>query len=100
MPKVTMQIVSFTMNSTLRHGFISLYGVGMSSRSLRPGGLRIAVGISAAARCSPAMRCLALSCLLLGACMTPESDCRTGDWYALGERDARFGLRPQIELYA
>ena len=46
------------------------------------------------------MRCLALSGLLLAACTTPESDCRTSDWYTLGERDARFGLRPQIELYA
>jgi Protein of unknown function (DUF2799) len=45
------------------------------------------------------MRCLALSCLLLGGCMTAESDCRTSDWYGLGERDARIGIRPQIDLY-
>ena len=31
--------------------------------------------------------------------MTAESTCRTSDWYALGEREARSGLRPQIDLY-
>ena len=38
--------------------------------------------------------------LLAGCAAAPESDCRTGDWYALGERDARFGQRPLIERYS
>ena len=46
------------------------------------------------------MRSLALACLLIGGCATPDSDCRTSDWYALGERDALYGNRPKIELYA
>jgi hypothetical protein len=45
------------------------------------------------------MRSLALACLLIGGCAAAESDCRTGDWYALGERDATLGQRPQIERY-
>ena len=45
------------------------------------------------------MRSLALACLLIGGCAAAESDCRTGDWYALGERDATFGQRPLIERY-
>jgi hypothetical protein len=46
------------------------------------------------------MRWLALCLLLLGGCMSAESDCRTSDWYALGERDATMGQRPLIERYA
>ena len=46
------------------------------------------------------MRHLAIACLLLGGCAAAESDCRTGDWYALGERDATLGRRPQIDRYA
>jgi hypothetical protein len=46
------------------------------------------------------MRSLAIACLLLGGCATAESVCRTTDWYARGEHDARMGLRPQIDLYA
>jgi len=45
------------------------------------------------------MRSRALACLLIGGCATPESDCRTSDWYALGERDATMGQRPLIERY-
>ena len=45
------------------------------------------------------MRSLALACLLIGGCATPDSDCRTSDWYALGERDATMGQRPLIERY-
>ncbi len=46
------------------------------------------------------MRSLALACLFIGGCATAESDCRTSDWYALGERDATLGQRPLIERYA
>ena len=41
------------------------------------------------------------ACLLLSGCAAmSESECRTGDWYALGERDATLGQRPLIERYA
>jgi hypothetical protein len=47
------------------------------------------------------MRTLLVGCLVLCGCAsTAESDCRAGDWYALGERDATMGQRPQIERYA
>ena len=46
------------------------------------------------------MRSLALACPLLGGCVSAESDCRTSDWYALGERDPTMGQRPLIERYA
>jgi hypothetical protein len=47
------------------------------------------------------MRYTMLGCLVLCGCAaTAESDCRTSDWYALGERDATFGQRPLIERYA
>lgn len=29
-----------------------------------------------------------------------ENECRTGNWYALGEQDALMGNRPKIDLYA
>jgi hypothetical protein len=46
------------------------------------------------------MRFLVLTCLLIGGCAgVAESDCRTSDWYALGERDATLGQRPLIERY-
>lgn len=31
--------------------------------------------------------------------LTPEQ-CRSADWYFLGDRDGRYGSQPQIELYA
>ena len=44
---------------------------------------------------------LALCCATLSACSSlSESDCRAANWYALGERDALLGQRPQIERYA
>jgi len=40
-------------------------------------------------------------CLLLSGCAAlSEGECRVGDWYALGERDALTGNRPRIDLYA
>jgi Protein of unknown function (DUF2799) len=40
-------------------------------------------------------------CLLLGGCAAmSESECRTGNWYALGERDALSGSRPRFEQLA
>lgn len=45
-------------------------------------------------------RAIAL-CVLLGGCAAmSETECRAGNWYALGERDALYGNRPKIELYA
>ena len=39
-------------------------------------------------------------CLLLVACAPMvEADCRAGNWYALGERDAMAGLPPRIDQY-
>jgi hypothetical protein len=46
------------------------------------------------------MRPLVLACLLIGGCASAESDCRTSDWYALGERDATLGQRPLIAGWA
>lgn len=44
---------------------------------------------------------LPLCCAALAACSSlSESDCRAANWYALGERDALLGQRPQIERYA
>jgi len=41
------------------------------------------------------------ACLLVSGCAAmSESECRTGNWYALGERDALSGSRPQLERYA
>ena len=42
------------------------------------------------------------ACVLLGGCAAmSESECRSADWYHLGERDAlSYGLRPQLDLYA
>ena len=40
------------------------------------------------------------ACLLLAGCAAmSESECRSGNWYALGERDATMGQRPLIERY-
>ena len=48
------------------------------------------------------MRHLLLSCVLVAGCATAisENECRTSDWYSVGERDALLGQRPQIERYA
>lgn len=44
---------------------------------------------------------LLFCCAALGACSTlSEADCRGANWYALGERDALLGQRPQIERYS
>src|SRR6266403_188014 len=64
----------------------------MACRRLPEGALRNAVGISPAPICYPDMRSLALACLFIGGCAAAESDCRTGDWYALGERDPRRAM--------
>lgn len=39
---------------------------------------------------------------LLAGCVAMEADeCRSADWYSLGERDALvYGMRPQIDQYA
>ena len=40
-------------------------------------------------------------CLLLAGCASlTEGDCGSGNWYALGERDAMAGLPPRIDQYA
>jgi Protein of unknown function (DUF2799) len=44
---------------------------------------------------------LLLALLLSGCAALGESECRTTNWYELGERDAlSFGLRPQFDQYA
>jgi hypothetical protein len=41
-----------------------------------------------------------LSALLAGCAGMTETDCRSANWYELGERDALiYGLRPQIDQY-
>ena len=40
-------------------------------------------------------------CLLLAGCASlTEGDCKAGNWYALGERDAMAGLPPRVDQYA
>jgi len=48
------------------------------------------------------MRIALVLCLLVGGCATAvsEKECRTSDWYGLGEREALAGQQPQIERYA
>ena len=47
------------------------------------------------------MRVLVLTGLLLAGCAgMSESECRTGNWYALGERDALLANQPRIDVYA
>jgi hypothetical protein len=39
--------------------------------------------------------------LLTSACASmSESECRSADWYALGERDGILGLQARIDTYA
>jgi hypothetical protein len=48
------------------------------------------------------MRIVGLAVALLAGCVSmSEADCRTADWYYLGEQDARtHGLQPQINQIA
>ena len=48
------------------------------------------------------MRIALLFSLLIAGCATvvSEKECRTSDWYTLGESDALAGRQPQIERYA
>jgi hypothetical protein len=44
---------------------------------------------------------LLLAMLLSGCTALGDSECRTANWYEIGERDALvYGLRPQIDQYA
>ena len=44
---------------------------------------------------------LAFCCAAFAGCSAmSEPDCRTTNWYAVGERDALLGQRPQIERYS
>ena len=45
-------------------------------------------------------RILVLCLLIAGCAPMPESECRSSNWYALGERDAMGGLPPRIDQYA
>ena len=46
-------------------------------------------------------RLLAACALALAGCAgLSVEQCRSSDWYRVGERDGLFGLQPQIELYA
>jgi len=43
---------------------------------------------------------LAASVVAAGCVNMSETDCRSANWYDLGEREALiYGMRPQIELY-
>jgi uncharacterized protein DUF2799 len=43
----------------------------------------------------------ALVLLASGCAGLSETECRTADWYSVGERDGLiYGLRPQVEQYA
>ena len=59
-------------------------------------------GITRAASCLPDVRrLLPLLLLLTGACAgLSENECRSADWYALGERDGLFGSQARIDQYA
>ena len=48
------------------------------------------------------MRALVLMGVLLGGCAAAmsENQCRTSNWYDMGERDALMGNRSQLERYA
>ena len=46
------------------------------------------------------VRTLALSLLIAGCASLTEGDCRTSNWYALGERDAMAGLPPRTDQYS
>jgi hypothetical protein len=46
-------------------------------------------------------RTLAVALVAIAGCAgISENDCRSGNWYALGEREALAGMQPQIERYA
>lgn len=45
-------------------------------------------------------RVLVLCLLVAGCAPMAESECRSSNWYALGERDAMGGLPPRIDQYA
>ena len=46
------------------------------------------------------VRALVVCLLLAGCAPMQETECRAGDWYTLGERDAMAGLPPRIDQYA
>jgi hypothetical protein len=47
------------------------------------------------------MRLVLALVLVLGGCASmTEVDCRSTDWYALGERDGLYGLQARIDTYA
>jgi hypothetical protein len=45
-------------------------------------------------------RAIAACFLLFGCAAMSENECRVGNWYALGERDALSGSQPRIEQLA
>ena len=46
------------------------------------------------------IRITVLSLLVAGCASLTEGDCKAGNWYALGERDAMAGLPPRVDQYA
>lgn len=47
-------------------------------------------------------RFFAVGCLVFSGCAAlnlSQEQCRSADWYFLGDRDGRYGAQPQIELY-
>jgi len=45
------------------------------------------------------VRALFLCLFLAGCAALTESECRVGDWYALGEQDALRGAQPRVEQF-
>lgn len=46
------------------------------------------------------LRLLPMFLIIAGCASAVEADCRNGNWYALGERDAMAGLPPRVDQYA
>ena len=43
----------------------------------------------------------AVSCLIMAGCAgLSGAECRSSDWYQIGQRDGRLGAQPQLDLYA
>src|SRR5690242_3316119 len=111
-PKLRMQTASLSMNIAFCCGFISPYGVPVdffcSMEFPFPSTLgRGTCGSLSGTNLAPvpqevSMRIALLLCVLAGGCATAvsEKECRTNDWYGVGEREALAGRQPQFERYA
>ena len=43
---------------------------------------------------------LMVCALLCGCAAMSETECRNANWFQIGKRDARMGVRPQLDNYA